>query len=286
MNSKTFKNFLEYTEKQDNSCQYKFSKLCDNFKTSENPFSGPIYELNITEKLTVKELYKYLEKFYLNLSKDTALNKYIILTAFKLLKESYFKIESYNETLKSSKDIKEFSDLLENNYFHQLTFNMPNIFFGDFCVIQLIKGLITPLNRKFFRILSTEPNIYQNNSENIPEVQALVLLYLLKPSSKEWDNPTILTCAMKLEDVNQSLIPKYQIAEIIEKEQKVDKTGLERLIDKSQLLKKMSDTIYNTQSISIKEGLPDLVLGKKNSKKKTISSRSIESKHSPSADGE
>ena len=48
---------------------------------------------------------------------------------------------------------------LEKSYFKGLENTTHNVFYGDFCIIQVLKGLIYPLSHSNFELFSTEKKI-------------------------------------------------------------------------------------------------------------------------------
>ena len=80
-------------------------------------------------------------------------------------------------------------------------------------------------------------------------------------------------------------MPKYQITEILEKEMKGDKALLDKLIEDSEGLKEISQSLFNSQdSVVFREGLlSEISFTKSRSdKSKRIRRKSTDRKHSQS----
>ena len=288
--TKIFKEFVESSEKLDNFAQKKFNLVCGGImEKSYADNSSPSFELAVTERLSSRGVFSRLKEVIGGFPKDTALNKYIFLTALELHKGSCSAIESLTQDPSASRTAEEFMTELEDRYFEGLPFDLPNIFYGDFCIIQILKGLIHPITRADFRRFSLDTEILRSAREvadTNPEALCLELLYALKASQKTWDATVVLGLAKKLEKLNAGLLPMYQVAEIMEKEMKSARIALEQVIEDSSVLKELANRISKSQdSMVVREGTSEIILGKKSSiKKKNYSGRFSERKHSQSPD--
>lgn len=187
LRSKSFKNFIEYNDKKD-SLQNKFSCVCSKINRKEfSLIKYPSYKIEITESISTILFYSKLEEFYSNFPKDTTINKFILLTALELHKSSRKLIESATKP-EISKKPKEILLEIQSNYFESLSFELNNVFYGDFCIIQLLKGLINPLSKEFFRVFSVEKEIYdyiQRSRSSYPEPVTLHLFSVFRDSFKQ-----------------------------------------------------------------------------------------------------
>lgn len=284
--SQIFKDFIESSEKLDNQVHKKFSLICEKMKNEEflKSLPQPLYELDISEKMTTKGFYSKLLEVISGLSSENAQNKYVLLTALQLHKDARQMVDLPCEEIRS---LNEVVAEVETCRFQGTPYKLPNVFYGDFCIIKMLAGLVKPISRGFFRTFSIDSNIFRataSDSHDSPEALFVLICYTLKRSRKNWDTKEILALCKQLEKAMPGLLPLYHISEIIEKELKSGKNALDQLIEDSPSMMNIADLIVKSQdSMIMKEGLSEISLGKKGSaRKKNTGGRFSERKSSQS----
>lgn len=292
LDSKSFREFLEYGAKKDKSLQKKFAFLSEHIKKYGESFvpEKPTYEIKILEKISNENLFDQLQNYFYMHKKDSVSNKFTVQTGNLLLNDARKLVKSANISQMSSKVAKQFLHQIEKDYFEGKTFALPNLFYGDFGIIQFLKGLIQPLTRESFRTFSVQSCIFHMTQlavGSFPEAMAVQLAYHLTTPKRLWNSSLILDFCMKIEKSNPALIPVYPIAKVLDKELNSDRVRLEFAIDSSKMLKDLLEDIKNNpMTLLIKENLSELTLNKKSSfkKKQSYLGRHSERKCSPGPD--
>lgn len=158
--SKNFHEFLESYEKKEPNPE-RFLRICGNSNGNKVMYKNDEVIMKIVPHLSTKGLFKRLLFNFNKLTKDSVSKRFTVETAFELLKD-YQKQIGEGEGQQGVKKHKIFQSLLEKRYFSRQKFAFLNIFYGDFCILQFVKGLVQPIGDKLKEFSSECENLADN----------------------------------------------------------------------------------------------------------------------------
>jgi hypothetical protein len=149
-----FKEFIEsYEKKAENSL--RFLMLCEKFQGSSKSLKEEENHLTLTSRISTKKLFKSIFHHFgefQDSQKNQVCKKFTADTGILLLEDYRKSILELPEPNPGLKKHKIFQGSLDSAYFDKRELEVPNIFYGDFCILQMMKGLVMPIGDKFSQI--------------------------------------------------------------------------------------------------------------------------------------
>ena len=145
-NCGNFKEFIDGYEKG-NADTARFLKICESFDGKKQG-KGEESVLRLVPSVSTKRIFKTIFHYFAEYPKNSVSKKFTADTGILLLEDYRKSIMELPETQPSLKKHKIFQAYMDDAYFNKKDLEIPNIFYGDFCILQMMKGLVLPISEK------------------------------------------------------------------------------------------------------------------------------------------